>query len=116
MSQTPLQLHASAESIASYAWTGHAEILCLMQLHSQKAALGVNVMRWLAGNKPGAADVSKDAEEEGWAFLSGIAGKLHLFLFLDSVHHLPGFDTPNTRQTLCIGSCRISSMLHTASL
>ncbi len=28
----------------------------------------------VAGNKPSATDVTKDAEEEGWAFLSGISG------------------------------------------
>jgi len=27
-----------------------------------------------AGNKPSSTDVTKDAEEEGWAFFSGISG------------------------------------------
>ena len=27
-----------------------------------------------AGNKPSAADVTKDAEEEGWSLFSGVAG------------------------------------------
>ena len=31
-----------------------------------------------AGNKPSATDVTKDAEEEGWAFLSGISGMSHI--------------------------------------
>lgn len=28
----------------------------------------------VAGNKPSATDVTKDAEEEGWALFSGISG------------------------------------------
>lgn len=30
-----------------------------------------------AGNKPRAADVTKDAEEEGWSFFNGVAGMRH---------------------------------------
>ena len=49
-------------------------------LHCGDVAVVVTALSLLhvAGNKPSATDVTKDAEEEGWAFFSGISGMSHV--------------------------------------